>query len=50
MTNNLPPLPLQWMTFDPKTGEIPGAEMSARRLSDLKGLFEDSTAYEQLVS
>jgi glucose-6-phosphate isomerase len=32
--------------FDPATGEIPGAPVVKRRLSDLRGCFADTAAYE----
>src|SRR5208282_1374624 len=36
--------------FDPATGEIAGAATTKRHLSDLKGCFADTAAYEAAVA
>lgn len=36
-------------TFDPLTGQIRGAVLEERRLSDLRGRFVDTAAYEQAL-
>jgi glucose-6-phosphate isomerase, archaeal len=36
---------LDFTQFDPLTGNVPGATVYERRLSDLRGLFADQTAY-----
>ena len=37
-------------TFDPLKGQIPGAALEKRYLSDLRGCFIDTIAYEQALS
>ncbi len=41
--------PHQVARFDPVTGSIEGVPRVVRRLSDLRGLFADTTAYEQAL-
>jgi glucose-6-phosphate isomerase len=36
--------------FDPATGEIPGAPATKRHLSDLRGCFADTAAYETALA
>lgn len=37
-------------TYDPVTGEMPGATMVKRHLSDLRGCFADTAAYESALA
>jgi glucose-6-phosphate isomerase len=40
----------QFASFDPQTGTIEGAAVIERRLSDLRGAFADTTAYEAALA
>ena len=43
-------LPHQLSTIDPATGRIDGGVYAERRLSDLRGIFADTAAYERALA
>lgn len=43
-------LPLELIHFNPDNPDIPGADYSERRLSDLAGYFADETAYQAALA